>query len=262
VDEIHAIADAGSAVLHVLRDRGDARPAPAPKDYIAKYKGKFDQGWDKLREETLKRQIELGVVPAGTKLRRCRSVKAWTTLSDNREEGVRPADGSVRRLRRTHRSRDRPADHGPRRDGELDNTLFFYIVGDNGASAEGGLDARSMSFLTSTAIAIRYQTCSREWTTLAARMAYNHFAVGWAIARQYAVSVVQADGLVFGGHAQWLDCPLAQGDQGAERGALAVHHVIDICPNGASRPSVFHSRSVVQRHQTAADRGGEHLVLL
>ena len=57
-------------------------PHHVPKEWIAKYKGKFDQGWDKLREETLARQIKLGVVPAGTKLApKPAAIKDWDTLS-------------------------------------------------------------------------------------------------------------------------------------------------------------------------------------
>ena len=53
-------------------------PHHVPKEWIEKYKGKFDKGWDKLREETLARQIQLGVVPAGTKLTpRPKEIKAW-----------------------------------------------------------------------------------------------------------------------------------------------------------------------------------------
>ena len=57
-------------------------PHQVPKEWIAKYKGKFDQGWDKLREETLARQIKLGVVPAGTKLaRKPEAIKDWDKLT-------------------------------------------------------------------------------------------------------------------------------------------------------------------------------------
>ncbi len=57
-------------------------PHHVPKEWIAKYKGKFDQGWDKLREETLARQIKLGVVPAGTKLApKPAAIKDWDKLS-------------------------------------------------------------------------------------------------------------------------------------------------------------------------------------
>src|SRR5258706_5751167 len=116
-------------------------PHQVPKEWIAKDKGKFDQGWDKVREETLARQIKLGVVPAGTKLaRKPEAIKDWATLSpDEKKLFARQmevfagfgeyADTEVGRLIQAIEST-----------GELDNTLVFYIVGDNGASAEGGMN--------------------------------------------------------------------------------------------------------------------------
>ena len=116
-------------------------PHHVPKEWIAKYKGKFDQGWDKLREETLARQIKLGVVPAGTKLApKPEAIKDWATLSaDEKKLFARQmevfagfgeyADTEIGRLIQAIEAT-----------GQLDNTLIFYIVGDNGASAEGGMN--------------------------------------------------------------------------------------------------------------------------
>ena len=113
-------------------------PHHVPKEWIAKYKGKFDQGWDKLREETLARQIKLGVVPAGTKLApKPEAIKDWDKLSaDEKKLFARQmevfagfgeyADYEIGRLIQAIEDL-----------GQLDNTLIFYIVGDNGASAEG-----------------------------------------------------------------------------------------------------------------------------
>ena len=71
-------------------------PHHVPKEWIAKNKGQFDEGWDKLREETLARQIELGVVPPGTKLAaKPEAIKDWDTLTRRREEALRPPDGGL-----------------------------------------------------------------------------------------------------------------------------------------------------------------------
>jgi len=116
-------------------------PHHVPKEWIAKYKGKFDQGWDKLREETLARQIKLGVVPAGTKLAlKPKAIKDWDKLSaDEQRLFARQmevfagygeyADFEVGRLIQAVEDL-----------GSLDNTLVFYIAGDNGASAEGTMN--------------------------------------------------------------------------------------------------------------------------
>ena len=113
-------------------------PHHAPKEWIAKYKGKFDQGWDKLREETLARQIKLGVVPAGTKLApKPEAIKDWDKLTaDEKKLFARQmevfagfgeyTDYEIGRLIQAIEDL-----------GQLDNTLIFYEVGDNGASAEG-----------------------------------------------------------------------------------------------------------------------------
>ncbi|MFN9877619.1 MAG: sulfatase-like hydrolase/transferase, partial [Planctomycetota bacterium] len=115
-------------------------PHHAPREWIDKYKGRFDMGWDELRKRTLARQIELGVVPKGTTLApKPEAIKDWNDLSaDEKRLFARQmevfagfashTDHEVGRLVQTI------ADLG-----ELDNTLFIYVVGDNGASAEGGM---------------------------------------------------------------------------------------------------------------------------
>ena len=90
-------------------------PHHVPKEWIARYKGKFDQGWDKLREETLARQKQLGVVPPDTKLApKPAAIKDWDTADRRRAEALRPPDGGLRRLRRVRRPRGRPAGPGHR----------------------------------------------------------------------------------------------------------------------------------------------------
>ena len=116
-------------------------PHQAPAEWIAKFKGQFDQGWDKVREETLARQIALGVVPAGTKLTpRPKELQAWDSLSADQKKVyahmMEVYAGIVWRLPITDIGRVIQA---VKDEGELDNTLVIYIQGDNGASAEGTL---------------------------------------------------------------------------------------------------------------------------
>ena len=108
----------GEAVVHVLLDRLRARAAPRAKEWADKYKGKFDDGWDKLREQTFERQKELGVIPQDTELtERPDAFPAWDSLDDDAEEAVRPADGGVRRLPGERRLERRPAAGRDRGDG-------------------------------------------------------------------------------------------------------------------------------------------------
>src|SRR6187455_691778 len=114
-------------------------PHHAPKEYIDKYKGKFDQGWDKLREETFARQKALGVIPQNAKLtERPKEIPSWDSQTPTQKK-------LFARQMETFAGFAEHTDHEVGRlvqaiedMGELDNTLFFYIVGDNGASAEGG----------------------------------------------------------------------------------------------------------------------------
>ena len=111
-----------------------------PKEWIAKYKGKFDQGWDKLREQIFARQKQLGVIPADAELTpRPPELPAWDTLSpDQRKLLAAQAEVSAAYLAFTDYQVGRVI-AAVRETGQLDNTLVFYIVGDNGAALNANL---------------------------------------------------------------------------------------------------------------------------
>ena len=113
-------------------------PHHAPKEWIAKFKGQFDQGWDKVREETLARQKRMGIVPANTKLTpRPDSIPAWDSLdADHKKVYARMMEVYAAALSHADYQMGRVLD-AIEKLGELDNTLVIYIQGDNGASAEG-----------------------------------------------------------------------------------------------------------------------------
>ncbi len=114
-------------------------PHHVPREWIEKYTGQFAGGWDKLREETFARQKKVGVIPASAKLTpRPREIPAWDDMSSDQTR-------LFERQMETFAGFAEHTDHEVGRlvdqleaIGELDNTIFFYIVGDNGASAEGG----------------------------------------------------------------------------------------------------------------------------
>jgi arylsulfatase A-like enzyme len=82
-------------------------PHHVPKDWIAKFRGIFDQGWDRYREEAYKRQLELGVIPADAKLTpRPKEIPAWNSLNSD-QKSRRPPDGDLRSLYRADRLRGR-----------------------------------------------------------------------------------------------------------------------------------------------------------
>src|SRR5262245_17186737 len=115
-------------------------PHHVPKNWVAKYKGKFDQGWDKVREETFARQKKLGVIPSECELTvRPKEIPAW----DETEERLRPV---LARQMEIYAAFLEHADYHVGRVidsledlGIKDDTLIYYIIGDNGASAEGTL---------------------------------------------------------------------------------------------------------------------------
>lgn len=123
-----------------LATGGIHAPIQVPAEYIERYRGKFDQGWDKLREEVFARQKRLGVVPANARLTpRPDGLPAWDSLTaDQKKIASRLMESYVAFLAHTDDQIGRLV-QSLKDSGEFDNTLFIYIVGDNGASAEGGL---------------------------------------------------------------------------------------------------------------------------
>ena len=158
-------------------------PHHVPKEWIDKYKGKFDQGWDKMREETLARQIKLGVVPAGTKLApKPPFIKDWDTLSpDEKRLFARQmeifagfgeyADHEIGRLIDSIKSM-----------GQLDNTLIFFIAGDNGASAEGGTNGMFNENTYFNGVPEQVPDILKHIDELGGPKSFNHYAAGWAVA--------------------------------------------------------------------------------
>jgi len=116
-------------------------PHHAPKEWIEKYKGQFDKGWDKIREETFARQKELGLIPENTKLApKPESLKDWDQLTENEKKLFAiQMEAFAAFTEHTDNEVGRLVD-AIDEIGVLDNTLFIYIMGDNGSSAEGGLE--------------------------------------------------------------------------------------------------------------------------
>jgi arylsulfatase len=158
-------------------------PHHVPKEWADKYKGKFDQGWDRVREETLARQKQTGSVPADTRLTEWdERIPAW----DATDERIRPF---LAREMEVYAGFLEYADHhvGVLIDamaelGELDNTLIYYLIGDNGASAEGTMQGTlNESFTLNHATALETPDyLMQHIDDLGTPVAYNHYAIGWA----------------------------------------------------------------------------------
>ncbi len=206
-------------------------PHHVPKEWIAKYKGKFDQGWDKLREETLARQIKLGVVPEGTQLApKPAAIKDWDKLSaDEKKLFARQmeiyaafgeyADTEIGRLV------DAVGDMG-----QLDNTLVFYIVGDNGTSAEGGMNGVFNEMTYFNGVQESVQDVLKHYDELGGPMTYAHMAAGWAVAGDTPFTWTKQVASNFGGTRNGMVVHWPKGIKAKGEVRTQFHHVIDIAP--------------------------------
>jgi arylsulfatase A-like enzyme len=206
-------------------------PHHVPKEWIAKYRGKFDQGWDKLREETLARQIKLGVVPPGTKLApKPAAIKDWDKLnSDEKKLFTRQmevfagfaeyTDTEIGRLVETIRDL-----------GQLDNTLVFYIVGDNGASAEGGMAGMFNEMTYFNLVQETVESVLKHYDELGGPNTYNHYAAGWAVAGDTPFTWTKQVASSYGGTRNGLVVYWPKGVKARGEIRSQWHHVIDIAP--------------------------------
>ena len=158
-------------------------PHQAPKEYSAKYKGKFDKGWDVLREETLERQKKLGIIPANTKLPpKPKEIKDWANLTpDEQKLFARQMEVFAGFAEHTDHEIGRLVD-ALEEMGELDNTIIFFIAGDNGSSAEGqqtGMFNEWTYFNREKENIEDMMKLYDEWGT---ESTIPHMASGWAVA--------------------------------------------------------------------------------
>ena len=207
-------------------------PHHAPKQYAEKYRGKFDRGWDTLREETLARQIKLGVVPAGTKLTaRPVEIPAWDSLTaDQKRLFARQMETFAGFAEHTDHEVGRLVD-ALREMGELDNTIFFYIVGDNGSSAEGGSDGSYNEILALNGIVSDVSSQLSHIDEWGGPNTFPHFSIGWAHAGNTPFQWTKQVASHFGGtrNGMVLSWPARlKSGQGGVRSQF--HHVIDVAP--------------------------------
>jgi arylsulfatase len=208
-------------------------PHHVPEEWSARYKGAFDGGWDVLREETLARQKELGVVPADTELtQRPAEIPAWDDIPDDlkpvlaREMEVyagfmEHTDHHVGRLV------DALADLGI-----LENTLVFYIVGDNGASAEGDLHGcfNEIAHLNGVNDLETTEFLVSRIDDFGTPNAYNHYAVGWALAMDTPYQWTKQVASHWGGTRNGAIVHWPKGIEARGEVRHQFHHVIDVAP--------------------------------
>jgi arylsulfatase A-like enzyme len=208
-------------------------PHHVPKEWADKYKGKFDQGWDKLREETFARQKQLGVIPPEAELtKRPPQIPAWEDMpAELRPVLTREMEVYAGFLEHTDHHIGRLIDALQDLD-ILDDTLIYYILGDNGASAEGGprgtfnelanLNNIEMFMTTEFLIAHRDGFGTPD--------SYNHYSVGWAHAMDTPYQWTKQVASHWGGTRNGTIVHWPNGIKAKGGLRTQFHHVIDVAP--------------------------------
>jgi arylsulfatase len=220
-------------------------PHHAPKDWIARFKGQFDQGWDKMREETFARQKAMGVIPPDAKLTpRPAEIPAWDSFdADHKRVFARMMEIYAAALSHADHQMGRILDTIQEL-GELDNTLVIYIQGDNGASAEGTPQGLLNEMAVFNGIPEDFAQILARMDELGGPTTFNHYPVGWAHAMDTPFQWTKQIASHFGGTRNGLviSWPARIKDKGGIRSQF--HHVIDIAPTildavGVPAPAVL-----------------------
>ena len=206
-------------------------PHHVPKEWIVRWKGKFDQGWDKLREEILARQIENGTVPKGTKLApKPEAIPDWDTLSaDERRLFTRQVEVFAAFVEMTDHEIGRVV-NAIEEIGQRDNTLIILVYGDNGTSAEGGRNGMFSEMTYFNGVQEKVPDMLKVLDKWGGPETYPHMAAGWAVMfdtpYQWTKQVASDHGGTKVGMAiQWPKGIKAKGGMSTQ-----FHHVIDVAP--------------------------------
>ena len=220
-------------------------PHHAPKEWIDRFKGKFDSGWDAYREETLARQKKLGVVPEDTKLtERSHGLPAWDSLNAGQKR-------LYARMMEVFCGFGAHVDHhmgrivdAVKQLPDADNTLFIYIAGDNGASAEGGIEGSLCENMFFNGFPEKWQDNIKAIDELGGPKHFNHFPSAWAHAMNTPFQWTKQVASHFGGtrNPMIISWPAKITDKGGRRSQFT--HTIDIVPTiydvcGITAPSML-----------------------
>lgn len=206
-------------------------PLHVPPEWPERYRGVFDTGWDRLRETTLARQKELGVVPPSTELAPWPAgVPHWDEIGDDRRAlGARfmetfagfteHADSQLGRFVRALEEL-----------GELENTLFLYLLGDNGASGEGGIEGTHVEHRLGHGLVDDPAEMIEHLDEIGGPESYPIAPVGWALAMNTPYQWTKQVASHFGGTRDGLVVHWPRGITDAGGLRQQFHHVIDVLP--------------------------------
>jgi arylsulfatase A-like enzyme len=206
-------------------------PHHVPQEWIDRWKGKFDQGWDALREEILARQIKLGIVPEGTQLApKPEAIPEWDTLSaDQKRLFTRQFEVFAAFLEMTDHEVGRLI-QAVEDAGQLDNTLVFYVAGDNGTSAEGGANGMFSEMTYFNGVQEKVEDMIKFIDKWGGPETYPHMAAGWAVALDTPYQWTKQVASDHGGTKVGLAVHWPQGITSKGELRTQFHHVIDVAP--------------------------------
>jgi len=206
-------------------------PHHVPKVWADKYKGQFDKGWDQIRKETTARQLELGIIPAGTSLApKPEEIKDWDSLPiDHRKLFAHQAEVFAGFMEQTDHEVGRLV-QALEEIGEMDNTLFIYIAGDNGTSAEGGFVGMYNEMTYFNGVTEKVEDLIPLIDEWGGPYTFPHMANGWAVAFDAPFSWTKQVASDFGGTRNGMVIHWPNGIE--SKGGLRTQfsHVIDIAP--------------------------------
>jgi len=222
-------------------------PHHAPKEWIEKYDGKFDSGWNAYREETFARQKAMGIIPENTKLAPMPDdIEEWEALSDQeRELYALQMEAFAGFAEHTDNEVGRLVDaiDGI---GALDNTLFIYIMGDNGSSGEGGLTGtyNEMIHLNGIFDAETTESMLARADDWGGPDSFPHFSTGWAVATDAPFTWTKQMAADFGGTRNGMVMHWPKGIQAKGEIRSQFHHVNDVAATILEATNLPHPKSV------------------
>ena len=208
-------------------------PHHVPQEYIDKQKGRFDDGWDVIRERIFQTQKRLGVIPKDTKLAdKPKDIKDWADLSSTEKKlFARQAEVFAAYLDMTDQETGRLIQAIDDM-GELDNTLIFYIAGDNGTSAEGLMNGlyNEMTYFNSEPLGSDVDFMMQHYDAWGDPTTYPHMAAGWAVCFDSPFMWTKQVASNYGGTRNGLVVHWPAGIKAAGEIRTQWHHVIDVVP--------------------------------
>ncbi len=206
-------------------------PHHVPKEWIKHWEGKFDQGWDVMREEILARQIAAGVVPEGTTLAdKPSAIPNWDDLSDDEKKLFKhQAEVFAGFIEMTDHEIGRLIG-AIEETGQLDNTLIFFVYGDNGTSAEGGRNGMFSEMTYFNGVQEKVEDMLKVMDKWGGPETYPHMAAGWAVMFDTPYKWTKQMCNDFGGTKVGMTVRWPKGIKAKDELRAQFHHVIDVAP--------------------------------